>query len=202
MGQASGDSAATRPGRAPTPQIRLQVRPAPALDPPFDSAGGASAGGSMDMLPLPRPAHPQTSRHGRGPLSRRPAGRRDRTTSPEAVSPPEQAGTCSGRAAVRRLMSICVEIINGYRPVSHLRPLTEPQCLATASDQLLRRTSGARTRTRMRQAVRIRRIRVTEPATGVVEAAVVLDQSDTCFAMAIRLQRTRHGWQCHVLQVI
>ena len=99
-------------------------------------------------------------------------------------------------------VGFCVEVINGFRPVTHLRRLTKPQRFADVADQILRRTARLRKAQGSRQQVRVRRIQMTEPRTGVVEAAVVLDHGGRCWAMAIRLEQGPTGWQCTVIQVI
>jgi hypothetical protein len=107
---------------------------------------------------------------------------------------------------------MCVEVLNGYRPTTQLRPLIHPKHFTDISDQLLRRT--VRVRMSPAQAahhgrlVRARRMLLCEPANGVVEAAVVLEQGPATWAMAIRMEHTPApgigvlGWLCTVVQVI
>ncbi|MBN1174775.1 MAG: hypothetical protein JXA67_21625 [Micromonosporaceae bacterium] len=181
---------------------RLRVRPAPLLDPPFDDEGQRGQI-TMDMLPLPTPMTASAPPQGPRPVSRRPEGRRDTGRAVEGYArTPEQDGGCTGRAAARRFASLCVEVINGFRPVTHLRQLTLPQRLADVTGQLLRSTRCYRGRGRTQPMVRIRRIRVCEPTRDVVEAAIVLDCRGACWAMVIRLERSHQGWQCSVLQIV
>jgi hypothetical protein len=201
MAIASPPPGAEWAGSDAQPSTRFRVRAAPPLDPPFDEAVGRPPGG-MDMLPFSSPFLARTPHGRRRPCSHRPMRRPDPTKGRETVPPPEQEGGCSGRAAARRFVGICVEVINGFRPVAHLRRLAAPQRFADVADQVLRRTARLRKAQHSRQPVRVRRIHLTEPTTGVVEAAVVLDHSGRCWAMAIRLERGPDGWQCTVIQVI
>ena len=108
---------------------------------------------------------------------------------------------------------MCVEVLNGYRPTTQLRPLIDPKHFTDVSDQLLRRT--VRVRMSPGQAaqhgrlVRARRMLLSEPIEGVAELAVVLEQGPSIWAMAVRLEHrdTRPpaallGWQCTVIQVV
>ena len=108
----------------------------------------------------------------------------------------------AGRAAVRRYVSLCLEVINGFRPVAQLRPLTAPDLFQSVGDQLQRRTTRPGQGRGGAALVTIRRVRATEPAAGAIEAVVVLDQGDRTWAMALRLVDGPHGWRCSVLQVI
>ncbi|MFB9185215.1 Rv3235 family protein [Dactylosporangium sucinum] len=166
------------------------VRPVPPLDPPVGAAPPAMPG--LDELPLPWPAPPD------GPPPRRP-------------DDPRPAGA---HAACRRFAGLCVEVLNGFRPPSQLRPLTHPHRFADVCDQLMRRTVRIRMRpaqaARHGQLVRARRMLLTEPLPGIAEAVVVLEQGGTAWAMAIRLEHDpaklqppqMQGWHCTVVQVV
>jgi hypothetical protein len=109
-------------------------------------------------------------------------------------------------------VSLCIEILNGYRPPSQLRPMADPQRFGEISDQLLRRTVRVRMSpgqaARHGQLVRARRLFLSEPLPGIAEAAAVLEQDAAAWAMAIRLEHTTRpglgiqGWVCTVLQVL
>jgi Family of unknown function (DUF6459) len=180
---------------------RLRVRPAPRLDPPFEDECDRPPAG-MDMLPLPGPVLVGAPRGARRPPSRHSSRRPGQAKSREQLPRPGPEDGCSGREATRRFVGLCVEVINGFRPVSHLRKVTGPQRFADVADQILRRTARLRKAQGNRQQVRVRRIQMAEPRTGVVEAAAVLDHGGRCWAMAIRLERGTRGWECVVIQVI
>lgn len=190
----------TTPHRPCSP-IHLHVRPAPCLDPPFDDQR-CHRPRDMDMLPLPESSAPGNPQDGRRHPFHRPLVRRTTTTAWEATPRLGREEPHSGHAAVRRFASICSEVINGYRPISHLRPLTRPARLSDVTEQLLRCTKGTQRSASGRQNIKIRRIRVFEPVPGVAEAAIVLDYGGWCLAMAVRMERTQHGWQCCVLHAV
>ncbi|MET7393546.1 Rv3235 family protein [Dactylosporangium sp. NPDC005572] len=166
------------------------VRAAPPLDPPVGAAPPAMPG--LDELPLPWPGPPP------GPPLRRPGD-------------PHPPGA---HAACRRFAGLCVEVLNGYRPASQLRPLTHPHRFADVTDQLMRRAVRIRMRpaeaARQGRLVRARRLLVTEPLPGIAEAVLVLEQGETAWAMAIRLEHDPagqpppqlQGWRCMLLQVV
>jgi hypothetical protein len=105
-----------------------------------------------------------------------------------------------------------VEVLNGYRPATQLRPFADPKSFTDIADQLIRRTVRVRMSpgqaARHGRLVRVRRMLLCEPIAGVAEAAVVLEQGDTTWAMAVRLERPDRpgtgvmGWHCTVVQVI
>ncbi len=181
-------------------QPRLRIRRAPAIDPPFDDdCEGPPAG--MDMLPLTGSLFTLAPAAARRPAPGRPEATRPGTARGRTVAS-EQEGGCSGAAAARRFVRSCVEVINGYRPVAHLRPLTPPQRFVAVTDQLLRRTTRLRMSPAGRFQVRILRIRTCDPTPGAVEAAAVLGHGERCWAMAVRMERGPAGWQCVLVQVV
>ncbi len=183
----------------------LWVRPAPPLDPPYDDERpGDLSAVCTGQLELPRPtrirAHPPT-----------PAGQ---TSSPMPAQP-----CAESRVAAQRFVSICIEVLNGFRPIAHLRPLATALEYAKITNQLTRRAvrirmSHERGAVPGRSAsagpvgpastagVALRRMRVCEPRSGVAEAAAVLAHGEATFAMAVRLEHRRGQWYCALLQVI
>ena len=113
---------------------------------------------------------------------------------------------------MQRYIAMCVEVLNGYRPSAHLRPITDQQRFGDIADQLVRRAVRVRISpaqaARQGKLVRVRRMILNEPLDGVAEAAVVLEQGDSCWALAVRLERGTRAdrstgpWRCTVLQVI
>jgi hypothetical protein len=98
-------------------------------------------------------------------------------------------------------LSLCLEVLNGFRPVTHLRPLTAPTEFSAVTEQVGRaldripRGSG-------RPRVRLRELRVCEPLPGIAELAAVLGHGDRAWAMALRLERRPTGWLCTFAQVV
>jgi len=107
---------------------------------------------------------------------------------------------------VRRLVAATVEVLNGFRPASHLRPLLAPASAQTITEQLAKRTiphDPRRTRLNaVDDRIRVRQIRICEPITGVAEAAVVLSRGDSSWAMALRWEYLRGDWLCTYATVI
>jgi hypothetical protein len=184
--------------------VVLAVRPAPPLDPPLDDR--PQPPGDMDLLPVAWP--------GAGPPPRPPARARRRAapddvgaTAPEAPPPPPiTRPTMPARAALQRYVAMCIEVLNGYRASAQLRPLTDVQQFTDIAEQLARRTVRRRLppgRAALQgRLIRVRRLIVTEPVTGVAEAAVVLTQGDACWAMAVRMEHRAEGWRCAVVEMI
>jgi hypothetical protein len=184
--------------------VVLAVQLAPTLDPPYDDAASTPAG--MDLLPIDwSPTDAELKQlPGVQPKARKPP---DRPTSP-----PTPPAMTSARMAMRHYVKMCVEVLNGYRPSAHLRPITDSQRFGDVADQLVRRAVRVRLApgqaARQGKLVRVRRMLVDEPIAGVAEAAVVLEQGDSCWAMAVRLERgsaadrSTGPWRCTVVQVI
>jgi hypothetical protein len=138
-----------------------------------------------------------------------------------ATVPPDAMAGASPEAweAARRFLSRCIEVINGYRPAGHLRPMCDTLEAQSITEQLAgvaRRTArrahprpAASDPGRPPQAglgpgaahpadvVRLR-LRVCEPRAGVAEAAAVLGQHHRVWAAAFRLERRGPTWRCTV----
>jgi Family of unknown function (DUF6459) len=196
--------------------VVLAVQSAPTLDPPYEDAVDPPTG--MDLLPIdwspspPVPTRPPApvDAASRPPASVRPvpAPRPARASPPAATEP----GLVTARQAMQRYVAMCVEVLNGYRPSAHLRPITDQQRFGEIADQLVRRAVRVRISpaqaARQGKLVRVRRMLLSEPLAGLAEAAVVLEQGTACWAMAIRLERGTKAdrstgpWRCTVLQVV
>ena len=186
----------TRQG--PRPAIRL--RPAPRHEPPFDDERDPRAWPSPHQLALDWtiPARPPQQ----PPEPPRPV-RRTVVTGASAEA----------KMAVRRFVSTCVEVLNGYRPAAHLRSLSQPREAATVVAQGLAgarlvtearqaRTSGRAPRPRRPAPAAVVRLRLCEPREGAVEAAAVLVLGDRTHALALRLELHDDVWQATVLRLI
>ncbi|MFC0028765.1 Rv3235 family protein [Micromonospora chaiyaphumensis] len=220
----------TRRPLAPRPPVRL--RPAPPLDPPCtdqDPVWGdarADAWGNADQLALDlfdprrrdsdRPAGRAPDRSTGLPAGRvrdSPAGRgadvRPLPAGPgHSAGPPPAAlvtATPEAARAAHRFVRTFLEIVNGYRPPGQLRPLCLPEAAARVSAELTRaarRVGPARRRT-ARPVLQLRRLRVSEPRAGAVEAAAVLaGAGGASWAIALRLEHRRGTWLCTVLDVL
>src|SRR5436190_13703799 len=163
----------------------VRIRPAPAMDPPDDDLTGPGLG------------HPAAWSH--EPL---PAGDRSGGGTREA----HRAG--EAYRATRRYLDLTIEVLGGFRPIGHLRPLTDPARFEQVTRQLariggpsvIRPGSGLARVTGDR--VRLRHLRVCEVHDGAAEAAVVLARGDNVRAMTLRLERPGDVWLCTHLAVL
>lgn len=143
------------------------------------------------------------------------------------------AGDASGsRAATRRFIAICVEVIGGFRPVGQLRPYCMPEHFAEISERLTGppvtgpagRSRGAASfpgrtpvvgratggpprggraeRTGPVDRVMVRHVQICEVGDSVVEVAVVLARREQIWAMALRLEVHRGRWLCRCVEVL
>ena len=122
------------PIRRTYPPIR--VRPVPALEPPTDEEVSAAGWCAPDP---DAPALPLASR-----------------TAPMALAPllapagmTQSGGTGDGEStsahqATRRFIGACLEVLGGYRPVTHLRTLCVADEFPTVAQRLTGRTAAAR----------------------------------------------------------
>ncbi|WP_433210526.1 Rv3235 family protein [Dactylosporangium sp. CS-047395] len=186
---------------APGPAVVLRLPPPldpPVVDPPRLRLVAAAPAYDMDPLPLdwsgaapdPQPAKP----------------------TPAPAPAPLPTSRSEAYKAAKRFTSLCVEVLNGYRPPNQLRPLAHPKKFGDISDQLLRRTVRIRMTpgqaARQGTLVRIRRLLLTEPKPGIAEGVVVLEHGPVAWAMAIRMEKQDRpntgvlGWICTVVTVI
>lgn len=204
-------------GTRPTARPAVRLRAVPPLDPPFDDElpDALWSTGLDGQLALPLPGTPPpVSTSGTATPTR--LERASPATAGAPALPPESLVTASAEArhAARRFLATCLEILNGYRPAAHVRPLsagpeagaiTEQLVAATRrlSDQRSRRPGGhPRVAAAAGGLVRLRRLRVCEPRAGIAEAAAVLATERRCWAMAFRLERRRDTWLGTVARVL
>ncbi|OLB81661.1 MAG: hypothetical protein AUI14_02540 [Actinobacteria bacterium 13_2_20CM_2_71_6] len=175
-----------RPARAGiarfTTAAPVRVRPAPAMDPPYDDEPGG------------RPNRPEPSgRPMPGPV----------TPTPSGQHRPDEA-----YRAVRRYLDLSLEVLGGFGPIGHLRGLTDPGRFEEVAGQLTRLGAAPITRPGsglvrvVGDRVRLRHLRICEVRDGAVEAAAVLARGDAVRAMTLRLERHSGGWLCTHLQVL
>jgi len=204
----SAGSAPERPAVRPErPAVRL--RPVPPLDPPYadDIAPAHWLAPGARQLPLDLTGAMQRP-HGRA--GNRPGGSsRPSPSRPPAPGPPPAPYTGASAEATRaaqRYVATCLEIINGFRPVTQIRPLTRPadtRLITARLDAAAGRFRPVGRRTTRAQ-LRVRRVRVCEPRPGAVEIAAVLAHSTNgnSLALALRLERHAGTWVGTVLQLL
>ncbi|MGC9666830.1 Rv3235 family protein [Planosporangium sp. 12N6] len=216
------------PGPAPAP---VRIRRAPALEPPVDDDRRADdhpvCTGQLALFSAAS-----------GPRGTAPTGTPDPTGDPDrtrttagtataAAQRPSSPPAGSAQIAASRFVAACVEVLNGFRPVGHLRALTAPLEFTAVTTQLTRRavrlrlpgrapggparlgnTTGPGSPARAGNTtgparVGIRRLRVCQQHAGVAEAVAVLGHGETSWAMALRFEYHRHGsWLCTLLEVV
>ena len=187
------------------PAIRLRTA-VPTFDPPFDDELASEVwlrGAGVEQLPLDFGAPP-------APTSSLVAAR-----APDAgvaVPAAPVAGPArpspEARHAAHRFAATCVEILNGFRPAGHIRSLARPHRTELLITQLVdasgRLPTPPRRSGRPVDLLKIRVIRVSSPAPGVIEAAATLGTSARSWALAFRMEcpaesDTWHGTTLHVL---
>jgi hypothetical protein len=209
-------------------QTLVRIRRAPALEPPtdddrraddhpvcagqlalFTSVHGARIRAEHSAMASDRLTGARQAAATANPPAR---GRGPATAAAEPALPRAAAavtGDPSTSAPVQiaagRFVAACVEVLNGFRPVGHLRALTTPVEFATITTQLTRRTARVRMPGRApasQERVSVRRLRMFEQRAGVAEAVAVLHHGETSWAMALRFERRRGSWLCTLLEVV
>ncbi|WP_370644370.1 Rv3235 family protein [Actinoplanes sp. L3-i22] len=129
------------------------------------------------------------------------------------MEPPVVAGASGdAKLAVKRFVRMCVEVLNGHRPATHLRQLSLP---AEAADVVAQGLAGARRVADMRRPrrpgdrrlqrpspVAVLRVHLCEPRAGAVEVAVALVTGERTWAMALRLELHQEAWSATTLRLI
>ncbi|MBV9792378.1 MAG: hypothetical protein JO016_00435 [Actinobacteria bacterium] len=149
--------------------MAIRLVPVPDCNPPFD-----------DELPggriLTSLVYPLVADHPGDPV---PPAEPDGDEGPDAGSPPDEADELGGWPS--RFAQVLAETLAGARPASQLTPWT---------------TERARTSIRrlgpllaVDRRPRVQRVRATQPATDVVEVAVVAEFGSRTRALAARLER-------------
>jgi Family of unknown function (DUF6459) len=118
------------PGKAHAVMTPIRLRRPPASEPPFDAA---FADAPTSSQPAARPSAARLTPDLVGPPARVPAV--TASTAGTGVVPPVAA-------SAQRYVRICLEVLNGFRPASHLRTLAGPVEFGTVVDQLNRRRNG------------------------------------------------------------
>ena len=138
-------------GRAHTSTIPVRLRRPPASEPPYDPTfSGASLPARLAVQPDDlRPAHssanppPPVPGIARASFAGAGAAGSGATWPGAARSGVALAGGVPPVAAsAQRYVRICLEVLNGFRPASHLRTLAGPVEFSTVVSQLSRRRNG------------------------------------------------------------
>jgi hypothetical protein len=129
----------------------------------------------------------------------------------EDIIPPEAIAGASPEchSAAHRFLNLCLELFNGFRSPSQLRPLirvTEAHDVLDELSRGLRKVTERRRQTRVpannRTPVRRRQLRTCEPRPGVAEVAAVLSDGRSTWSIAYRLERDAKGWRCTFMAVL
>jgi hypothetical protein len=192
------------------PAIRL--RPAPALDPPFDDEATPPL---WDQLPLQLDGTARHRRHAPIPVPRVRSGIPTLPAEPAAgdpaVAPAVSDASEETKRAARRFLDVCLEILNGYRPIAHIRNLAGHNAAAVVeqltacldrADGLRRAHDPGRALPRDHRFVILRHLRVCEPRAGVAEGAAALALFGRTWALAFRLERKRGRWHCATVRLV
>jgi Family of unknown function (DUF6459) len=177
----------------------VHVRSAPACDPPYDDERPPEWWGPGVVQPLLElPATPAAER---GPD--RPAWRRAQAGVAGGPGRPHPPTT----AAVVRFVNTCLEILNGYRAVTHVRVLAHPLAASTVLSEMSQAVRRLRRAARGGdQLIKLRTMRTCEPRPRVIEVAVVVGRGsgagqDT-WALAFRLEQVHGRWLCTAAQLL
>ncbi|GII23579.1 Rv3235 family protein [Planosporangium mesophilum] len=186
----------TTPG-PPRPLVR--IRRAPALEPPADDDRSSDdhpvCPGQLALFLSVHGSRDDTgARDGAGARSGTDARKEPGAEDGSAATPPP------AHAAVSRFVAACVEVLNGFRPAAHLRPLIPTERFAGVMTQLTRR--AVRLRMPGRERIVVRRLRVCEQRAGVAEAVAVLGTGEASWAMALRFEYRGGSWLCTLLEVV
>jgi len=100
-------------------------------------------------------------------------------------------------AWVRHLAQALVEVMSGARPAPQLIRWTTPEVYSVVA----RRHAASRRRAMVASRATVRRVRICEPADGVVEACAVVVDNGRVRALAMRLTGLDRRWVVSVLQV-
>ena len=158
----------------------VRIRPVPTMDPP-GTDGPGPPDGPVDPLPGSGPPGPALPGH---------------------------VGQGDGPRAIRRYLDLTLEVLGGFRPIGHLRGLTDPVRFEEVAAQLTRLGGPSVTRpgsglARVRSdRVQLRQVRMCEVREGAVEAAAVLARGGEVRAMTLRLEQRSGVWLCVHLRVL
>lgn len=177
------------------PRPRLQLRPAPAADPPYDDElpGGPSRQRGLWLVPLPADQLPFDDPP---PVPEPPVTDFDTQPTPRSALP------CPKKAAAGLVQAV-LEVFAGRRPLQQLMPVTTERVYDELRYELSRQRAGRiRRGLPLPNPARVRSVHVGEPADGVAEATAVVRQGDRHRAVALRLEGADGRWHCTALRLL
>nr|WP_296067346.1 Rv3235 family protein [uncultured Actinoplanes sp.] len=182
------------------PRPPISLRPAPVCEPPYDDELEPTVWASAHQLAFDWSSPAERTRR--------------RPSSPEPTGPPRHRPAVAGasheaKLAVRRFVRMYVEVLNGYRPVAHMRRLAVPAEAAGVLAQVMAARHRVTEMRRRMQAparrplpVAVIRLRLCEPRPGAVEAAVAMVIGDRTWAMALRMEEHHQSWCATTLRLV
>lgn len=190
------------------PRPSISLRPVPRCEPPFDDELEPVVWATAHQLALDW--SPLAVRRAARAVHSRPAVTEPRPVTIDRV---ELAGAShDAKVAVHRFVRLCVEVLNGHRPPTHLRKFALP---AEAAGVVAQGWAGARRVAELRRAAHagrrpprrpaptaVIRLRLCEPRPGAVEAAVALVTGERTWAMALRMELHQQSWAATTLRLI
>jgi hypothetical protein len=185
---------------APTPAAAARLRPAPPLDPPYDTGSPPPAYGDARALRLvPRQSHVQELplEESRGlRITRMP----DRDGDEFEFSLTPRAALPDPGQHAARLMQAILEVLARRRPLTQLMGWTSEDVYEQFTWWLQPGVGHPPLRDAPPGA--LRSIRVSEPADGVAEVTAIVAQKDRMRAAVLRLEGIDGRWQCTLLRVL
>jgi hypothetical protein len=173
--------------------MKLSVRPIPDLSPPIVDSRAAGFQNSSFQNPSP---------FIQGTLAIDLSGRYDPVQDPEdrEYFGPQRAlsrDLPEPRAWVTHMAQALVEVMSGARPAPQVIRWTTPEVYAVVA----RRNAASGRRAGVARRALVRRVRICEPADGVVEACAVVVDNGRVRALAMRLTGVDRRWVVSELQV-
>jgi len=138
-----------------------------------------------------------------------------------SVAPQPPVNGMDLRITARRLLSACVEVLGGFRPVAQLRAYCAPERFDAIANRLLRPVSAGRghgatrtslimtrlspgrpARVRAEDRITVRRVQICDVMEGIAELVVVMSRHNKVWAMTLRMERNHGRWLCMQLDVL
>jgi hypothetical protein len=177
---------------APLSRGRIHVRPAPAVDPPYDDelADGSAPGSWLTATAEQLPFEDADAD-------------RDAAVDASETRPTPRSELPCPRLMAAGLVQALLEVMSGRRSVQQLARYTtedvytQLDCRMKALRALRRRRGIVST-----GAARLISIRVGEPSDGVAEVTAVVRRGERHRAVALRLEGADGRWRCTALQLM
>jgi hypothetical protein len=194
----SADEVTQRPQPGPgddEPAALVQLRSAPALEPPYDGEGDPGA----DCAAWPAvltPELPFEARHTYPP---------DTGGGPSMVPARRAAGGArprlpDARTYSERLVRAIIEVIGRRRPLQQLMPLATTEVYAQVNH--LQRWIMREGRVGRSMLVTLRSVRASQPAADVAEVSAVVTIGERSYAAVLRLEILDERWLCTLLHLL